>query len=74
MTLSNLEYFKDEILKNFVFPYIETASQSEDELVQSSLSRVELIFVTFVQSAVERYCVIFNIGLILNTIINACAI
>lgn len=54
MTLSNLEYLKEELLENYIFPYIELAYQSEDELVASSLNRAELIFLIFVRNAVER--------------------
>lgn len=54
MTLSNLRYFKAELLENYVFPYIELASQSQDEYVKSSLNRAELIFLNFIRTAVER--------------------
>ncbi|GIZ04836.1 dynein-1-alpha heavy chain, flagellar inner arm I1 complex [Caerostris extrusa] len=54
MVLSNLEYFRDEILQHFIFPYVEAAFKSEDEMVTSSILRIKLIFVNFMRSALER--------------------
>ncbi|GIY83831.1 dynein heavy chain 10, axonemal [Caerostris darwini] len=53
MMLSNLEYFSDEILQHFIFPYVEAAFKSEDEMVTSSILRIKLIFVNFMKSALE---------------------
>ncbi|GFT72631.1 dynein-1-alpha heavy chain, flagellar inner arm I1 complex [Nephila pilipes] len=53
MMITNLEYFRDEILENFIFPYVETAFKSKDELITSSIIRIKLIFVNFMTSAIE---------------------
>ncbi|CAL1298988.1 unnamed protein product, partial [Larinioides sclopetarius] len=53
MMLSNLEYFRDEVLEHFLFPYVEAAFQSEDELVSSSIIRIKLIFLNFMKTAIE---------------------
>ncbi|GFY40926.1 dynein-1-alpha heavy chain, flagellar inner arm I1 complex [Trichonephila inaurata madagascariensis] len=55
MMISNLEYFRDEILENYIYPYVEMAFKSEEELITSSILRIKLIFVNFITSALERY-------------------
>ncbi|GBN68700.1 Dynein heavy chain 10, axonemal [Araneus ventricosus] len=53
MMLSNLEYFRDEVMEHFLFPYVEAAFQSKDELVTSSIIRIKLIFLNFMKTAIE---------------------
>ncbi|KAF8796080.1 Dynein heavy chain 10 like protein [Argiope bruennichi] len=53
MMLLNLEYFKDEVMEQFLYPYVDAAFQSKDELITSSIIRIKLIFLTFMKSAME---------------------